>query len=149
MATCVFDNSAMIPDSYNFREAYPKCKSQITAQGKCASSYALQAASAISDRLCKASKGETVVELSAQPLISCDSTYSLKCKGGYLSRSFDYAKKSGLPETSCMAYNGKDTADCATMESCTKHKIQGQCYVKSEENIKREIFENGPVVAVM
>lgn len=40
--------------------------------------------------------------------MSCDEGFTLGCSGGYVSRGFDYAKKHGLPETSCFSYTESD-----------------------------------------
>jgi len=39
-------------------------------------------------------------------LIDCDAGFSMGCSGGYVSRGFDFAKKTGLPEASELNYTG-------------------------------------------
>lgn len=117
------ESSTIIPDTFNFREEFTKCARSADSQGKCASSYALSVASTISDRICSNSKEATIVDLSAQPLVSCDEVATMKCQGGYVSRGFDYTKKNGLPEKSCFEYNGTSEAECGKLSDCETHKI--------------------------
>jgi len=46
------DESTIIPEKYNFREAHASCARAVVNQGNCSSSYAVASASAVADRLC-------------------------------------------------------------------------------------------------
>jgi cathepsin B len=67
----------------------------LTYLGNCSSSYSLAAVGAINDRLCLQNKKEHVI-LSAQTPVACDKSINNQCKGGYVSRTLDYAKIYGL-----------------------------------------------------
>ena len=95
----------IIPDTYNFRTEHPQCAKAIYTQGNCSSSYSIAAATAISDRICKQSNGENIFEVSPQSPIFCDKFINSQCKGGFISRTLDYAKLYGLVDTSCLPYN--------------------------------------------
>lgn len=55
------EDQSIIPERYNFREAYPGCAHPVYNQGNCSSSYAITGTSTVSDRICKNS-GETFLE---------------------------------------------------------------------------------------
>ena len=50
-----------------------------------------------------------------------------------------------------MEFEGNDESkDCeAIFASCEKYKVTDYCITNEEEAIKREIYKNGPVVAVI
>lgn len=58
------EEQGLLPDKYNFYEAYPMCKQPVYNQGNCSSSYALIPASVIADRFCAQSKGKIKEKLS-------------------------------------------------------------------------------------
>jgi len=43
------------------------------------------------------------------------------CKGGYVSRGFDYAKKTGLPSTIDMTYSGETVGNCENINTFEKY----------------------------
>ena len=47
------NKETIVPESYNFREAYPACARPVLTQGNCSSSYSIAAVSAITDRWCR------------------------------------------------------------------------------------------------
>lgn len=47
------NKDTIVPESYNFREAYPDCARPIVTQGNCSSSYSIASISAITDRWCR------------------------------------------------------------------------------------------------
>ena len=106
----------IIPDSYHFRKEHPQCAKPIYTQGNCSSSYSIAAATAISDRLCKQSEGENTFDVSPQTPVFCDKFINTQCKGGFISRTLDYAKLYGLVDTTCSPYN---PASEDTPETCT------------------------------
>lgn len=130
----------IIPDSYNFRTEYPACAKPIYTQGNCSSSYAIAAATAISDRLCKQSNGENTFEVSPHSPVFCDKFINQQCKGGFISRTLDYAKLYGLVDTTCAPYeaDSEDTPDNCTekLKNCNRINIGDYCVAKEAENIK-------------
>lgn len=142
---------SILPESFNFREEYPACAREIVAQGNCSSSYSLVAASAITDRWCKGDQQSYPI-LSAQSPLACDKVINQHCKGGFVSRTLDFAKLYGLVEESCYGYN--ETLDApdvcqGKIAQCKKHKISDYCVSSELENIKQEIFHYGPVIVVI
>lgn len=109
------NKDTIVPEAYNFRAEYPNCARKIANQGNCSSSYTIAAVSAITDRWCRANDLSFPV-LSAQGPLACDKAINNHCKGGYLSRTLDYAKIYGLVEESCLSYN----ATLPTPEECQK-----------------------------
>ena len=143
----------IIPDSYNFRKEHPHCAKAIYTQGNCSSSYSIAAATAISDRVCQQSEGENTFDVSPQAPVFCDKFINTQCKGGFVSRTLDYAKLHGLVDLDCMAYNPKseDISETCTekLRDCKKINVGDYCVASESENIKLEIFNYGPVVVTI
>jgi cathepsin B len=126
------NKDTIVPETYNFREEYPNCARKILTQRNCSSSYAIAAVSAITDRWCRANDLSFPV-LSPQGPLACDKAINHQCKGGYLSRTLDYAKIYGLVEESCLGYNSTVSTpeECQKQTaSCQKHKIADYCVSK-------------------
>jgi hypothetical protein len=120
--------------------------------GNCSASYSIATVSAINDRYCLQNK-EDHPRLSAQAPIACDKAINNQCKGGYVSRTLDYAKIYGLVDESCLPYDitkTDKTVDCTSkIKECQKWKIADYCVSSTEEGIKQEIFNHGPVIVVI
>lgn len=153
---CYTDDTVTPPEHFHVKDLFPKCVLGNThfnnnSTGKdCSSSYAFALASAISERNCIVNNLEEPVALSAQEILNCD-VVNNGCKGGYLNNSLDYLRSKGLSTEACYPYNpdhvdGKCKGVC---ENPKKTKIDSYCLVMEEENIKREILKNGPVVSTM
>ena len=147
---CAIDKNTVIPEKFDTRTQWPKCTTQVTEQGKkCAAGYAISLAQTFAERTCIAKGAETVTPLSAQELISCDNRNE-GCKGGYLNHALDYMVNPGLATEDCMKYTGLSTTKCIDMCDTPKRELLGSfCVVFGEEDIKREILANGPVVGTM
>jgi cathepsin B len=117
-------------------------------QKTCGSSYAFAASQAAAERLCIASKDQTLRQLSVQELLSCDVS-NQGCKGGYLNTALDYIRSKGLVDEKCFPYQAdSDTVKCDQMcANPTRDRIDGYCILFGEDDIKRDILRNGPVVA--
>lgn len=91
--------------------------------------------------------------LSYQTPIACDKSINKQCKGGFVSRTLDYAKVYGLVDDNCLPYDVSQvekTTDCtAITKECQRYKISDYCVSSTEEGIKQEIFNHGPIVAVI
>lgn len=146
------NKDTIVPESYNFREVYPNCARPILSQGNCSSSYSIAAISAITDRWCK-SNDVDFPDLSPHTPVFCDKFINSQCKGGFVSRTLDYAKIYGLVDSKCAPYDDKteDTAEsCAERtKTCNKYKIGDYCVSSESENIKQEIFNYGPVIVTI
>lgn len=123
-----------------------------TNLGNCSASYSIAAVSAINDRYCLQNKADHPV-LSPQAPIACDKAINNQCKGGFVSRTLDYAKIYGLVDNNCLSYDVSKvdkTFDCsAKIKECPKWKISDYCVSSTEEGIKQEIFNHGPIIVVI
>lgn len=146
----------IIPESYNFKTVYPQCKQEVYTQGNCSSSYSIAAATAITDRHCQQNSEKDDYEafdVSPHTPVFCDKFINQQCKGGYISRTLDYAKLYGLVDIKCAPYNettGDDADNCTQKyRDCKRFKIGDYCVASETENIKLEIFHYGPVVTTI
>jgi sRNA-binding regulator protein Hfq len=95
------------------------------------------------------------MQLSAQEIIDCDGN-QFGCEGGYVNKVLNFGKKKGFIQQDCMEYNGKKE-ECGVehfeVNECRVEsqiwKVNDYCIAIQEENIKRELFKNGPVIAQM
>jgi len=87
-----------LPKNFDSREKWPYCPSigHIYNQGNCRSSYAIAAASAVSDRICIQSNGTKNPIMSAQHIISCCYLCGYGCDGGSLIESWDFYRRHGF-----------------------------------------------------
>jgi len=89
---------------------------------------------------------------SPEDLVSCD-TVDQGCRGGYLDKAWDYISQTGLLTDSCFPYvaGSSGTPPCATTcqdsSAFTRTKAKGGYQLKTVDDIKKEIFTNGPVQA--
>ena len=136
------------PESFDFRTQWPDCVGEIRNQASCGSCWAFSGAVAFQQRLCIAG-GDKVV-LSPQDSVSCDKA-NLGCQGGYLPRTWNYYKTTGLVTENCFPY----TSQKGTVEACIteckdgsewkKYKISDYSSFRGVNAIRKEILENGPV----
>ena len=170
-------SNADLPENFDLREEYPHCETirEIRDQSRCGSCWAFGAAETMSDRLCIHSKGELQIRVSALHLLTCCPNCGFGCSGGFSSVAFSYWKTDGIPSgglygdtNTCKPYflppcedhmhQCEDYVDTPTCEtecqegypiSLEADKTYGESAysVKGEENIMKEIYENGPVVA--
>jgi cathepsin B len=149
------DHNVELPESYDVRQALPGCVSEVRNQEHCGSCWAFSAASTLADRFCVASKGQDKVILSHQDMVSCDSK-DKGCHGGLLDRAWDYLEKSGIVAEECFPYvsgDGKNVPHCPhgtcinASSPFTKYRavLASPKPLTCAPQIKKEIFENGPV----
>ena len=166
-----------LPDNYDLREAYPNCETikEIRDQSTCGGCWAFSSAEVMSDRLCIHSNGELQTRVSAAHLITCCPYCGFGCFGGYPPFAFDYFRDTGIPSgglygdtTTCVPYffppcddhphnctDYKDTPECQTecQEGYPKTLDEDRSFgdisytVSGEENLMKEIYENGSVEA--
>lgn len=149
LAKCYIDDSITPPESFHVKEQWPNCILPIASTGKdCGSSYAFALASALSERICITKGGSQPTPLSAQELLTCD-VVNNGCKGGYLNNSLDYLKTKGITTETCYAYKPEQTKCEGICENPTRTKIDSYCLLMEEDNIKRDILRNGPVISTM
>jgi cathepsin B len=85
------------PDDFDSATNWPNCSKvidDIRDQSNCGCCWAFGGASAASDRLCIATKGESAVPLSAEAVCFCASNDG--CGGGFLDATWSYVKKGSV-----------------------------------------------------
>ena len=149
LSKCNTDDSVIPPESFDVRTQWPNCILPVGNQQKtCGSSYAFAATSATAERLCISSKEQKLTPLSVQELLSCDLA-NQGCKGGYLNIALDYMRTKGIVDEQCFPYQAdSDTVKCEKIcQNPTRERVENYCILFGEEDIKRDIMKNGPVVA--
>lgn len=95
------------------------------------------------------------VSLSVQEILDCDSG-NMACDGGVVNKVYNFGMKKGFIESDCYEYEAKmkdceldhyESNVCRAEEMF--YRVQDYCIAISEENIKRELVKNGPVVVQM
>jgi len=140
-----------VPPSYDIRTELPSCTGgPVVDSQNCSSSYAVAASTALAARFCyhdQEKYGDT--KLSAQQIVSCDKK-SQGCAGGGIDSVWAYVEKKGLFPESCIPFAGAKSAQCKTdCEPSKKLKAMSHCLMSGAKNIKREMWNRGPVVAPM
>lgn len=139
-----------LPTNFVSRDKWPHCVHEIRDQARCGSCWAFSASEVVSDRFCIASSEKVDEILSPQDMVSCDKQ-DMGCMGGYLDRSWNYLQNTGIVTDACMPYTsgGGQTAACPTKcadgSPFQKYKVKNVRMPKSVQEIKTEIFTNGPV----
>jgi len=141
----------MIPASYDFRQVQPSCAyDSVYDQGNCSSSYAIAAATSLSYRFCASDPVQyKALRLSPQQVVSCDKK-SKACQGGGADRVWAYIARRGLYPESCVPFAGAKEAACKSdCKEDQKLKSLGHCAMGGVRNIRREVFNQGPVVVMV
>ena len=153
----------IIPDEYDVRQSFY----DIRDQKMCGGCWAFAAAEVISDRYCINSNGKAQLLFSEMELLTCCKTLEDNpdeggCGGGHPQIAFNYWVSKGLPTKSCKEFlfnnneypkDNKNKLKC--LDTCSTKginliKYKGSFVKKiegGEEEIKKEIFNNGPVTA--
>ncbi|XP_060519630.1 cathepsin B-like [Cylas formicarius] len=172
-----FEEDSEIPDFFDAAEAWPKCESikQIRDQSKCGACWAFAAVQAMSDRICIHSGQTKQVYISAQDLLTCCERCGDGCFGGDPFSAWDYWWSNGIVTGGL--YNAADQGcKSYFLSECDDHPNKCRDYVGTpqcvktcddrsrsyndslafgelikvfikEEDIQREIMNNGPVEA--
>ena len=151
------NNKIKIPKNFDTRISFKDCKLNITNQNpKCSGSYAISIATSMSERLCIfSSKNQlnyknNLINLSAQELLSCDKK-NKGCNGGYLNIALNYTKFNGLVSEKCFSFKGNSKhIKCGSQcKNGKREKINNYCVVFGENEMKKEILVNGPLISLM
>jgi cathepsin B len=137
-----------LPTAYDVREAWSNCIGEVYDSGNCSSSYAIAAAVSLSARFCISDNAKHAnLRLAPQQVLSCD-TKSKGCKGGGIDSVFGYLERRGLYPEDCLPYAPASKPACkTTCDESKKHKSLSHCVLGgSEKMLKREIYNQGPVV---
>jgi len=148
-----------LPENFNTHEKWPDCIHPIRDQQHCGSCWAFAASEVLSDRTCIASSGvgnAVNVVLSPQDLVSCDGQ-DYGCQGGYVDKSWDYLRDTGIVSDECLPYTSGDGDSGACpfkggKKSCKKgefkkYKVKSHAQLDTIEGAKEAIFTVGPVEA--
>lgn len=141
-----------LPESFDWREASPKCVHPVRDQGACGSCWAHGASEVLSDRFCIHSEGKVDVVLSPQQLVDCDYV-DHGCMGGFLTTPFIYYSLVGGNTEDCYGeyVSGKTGASSRfcflTKFACKAYRAQLTSirWLMNPEAIKEDIYKNGPV----
>merc|ERR1719487_1211000 len=138
-----------LPDEFDSRQKWPQCfNSPIYMMGNCTSSWAISAASALSNRFCIQDPQQySELILSPQHLLSCDRR-NRGCDGGDMDSVWNFIEQEGLVTEICFPYQADSSVSCES--KCGNEaplKAAGHCVVSGEQQIKAELMQNGPVVA--
>jgi len=166
-----FTERVAVPAAFDSRVQWPNCQQikVIRDQSACGSCWAFGAVEAMSDRECIFNKIQ--VSLSAEDMNSCCDDCGDGCGGGFPSAAWQYFNDTGVVDDQCRAYSlpGCDhhipnsPNPCPSQEyntpPCVEQCNDGKTWAQSkyfgnapyslsgEDDIKQEIFLNGPVEA--
>lgn len=152
-----------MPASYNFH-SQSGCFVGIMDQGQCGSCYAFSTAAAASDRLCLAQNTKRV--LSPQEILDCGKGKAwfgtTGCNGGDPYQAA-LLMKNGYPSSDTIELQGGCrpytcySGSCSTNPTCsatckdgttaTKYKATGATRISGVDNMRLEIYNNGPITA--
>ena len=110
-----------LPENFDPREAWPKCESirEIRDQSGCGSCWAFGASSAMSDRICVASKQKDQRRISSEDVLECCKGCGMGCNGGWLSPTWYNWKYFGFVTGSL--YDNKDWCKSYKFPPCNHH----------------------------
>lgn len=142
------------PAEFDARTQWPSYVHPVRDQSQCGSCWAFGSSEALSDRFAIASSGAVNVVLSAEDLVSCDSS-DYGCGGGYLENAWDYLTNTGIVTDACFPYTAGSGVEAACASSCVdgeafkKYKCQAGSVVHPQtvDEIKSEIYQHGPMEA--
>lgn len=143
-------DTVIVPDEYNFYKDQPDCKTNEVARF-CSASYVEMPLSIYRNRNCKA-KADSATIPSLGYLLSCDRKNNNGCKGGYIANSMEFMTKFGLITEDCWKSVKGETDECpssAEMQKCTREYIESYCVFELIDEMKKEIFKNGPIASFM
>jgi cathepsin B len=152
-----------LPAEFDWRKYRPDCITPIKDQMYCGSCYSFSVTSVLESRFCIQSNGRLKPELSQQDIVSCD-TNSMKCSGAYLDTTWRFLEYYGTCSLQCKPYESGYGSVPACYGGCTNpalsyykwRAIYGSfkflaepVYANRINQIKMEIYQYGPVSAVM
>lgn len=146
---CFNDDTIIPPESFHVKEVFPQCTLPVEDTGKsCGSSYAFVLAQTLAERACIANSSEKSNSLSAQELLTCDSSNN-GCKGGQLNTALEYITSKGLVDQECYKYKPESDKCEGLCENPTRTKADSFCLLIGEDDIKRDIMKNGAAVSAL
>lgn len=140
-----------LESEYNFHKRFPNCRSKIQASFGVSLGYVELVSAVFEERECVESSGSSQFVPSVLHMVACDRK-NMGEKGGAVKESLEFIRDEGVTDSSCFSgldLNMKDCPPAKDLETCPKKKLQNFCMLGSKEDIKREIQNNGPVLAVI
>jgi len=147
------DEDGAEPVEFDMREKWPHCTHVIRDEGKCGASWAITAASVLSDLNCIESKEKVNVELSPQYLVSCDKAEG-GCKPKYTPKNiFQFMNITGIPSEECDPWTSWQEGiegqcpekTCKGSAQFTPYFCNKVIFAVSETDIKQELLKYGPM----
>jgi cathepsin B len=148
-----------LPDNFHYKEKWPECFHEIRDQGNCGSCWAFAASEVLSDRFCISSNSQINTVLAPQDLVSCDSR-NRGCGGGFVSKSWDYLKSTGIVAETCLPYTAGSSGASGicpfgsepSLNFCRegkfrKYKIKSHGQLLSINEAKKALIDEGPIEA--
>uniref|UniRef100_A0A8C2IWC5 Tubulointerstitial nephritis antigen-like 1 n=1 Tax=Cyprinus carpio TaxID=7962 RepID=A0A8C2IWC5_CYPCA len=164
-----------LPSYFNAADKWPGKIHEPLDQGNCNASWAFSTSAVASDRISIQSMGHMTPQLSPQNLISCDIRHQGGCSGGRIDGAWWYLRRRGVVTEECYPFSPPqqtpaEVARCmmqsravgrgkrqATAHCPNSYSYHNNIYqstppyrLSSNENeIMKEIMDNGPVQAIM
>ena len=138
------------PEFYNFYEQFSHCKTNETLE-KNSSGYVQVAISGWRNRNCKAG-GDPKFTPSLEYFYHCDKKFNTASKGGYIVSTLDFMLRNGIINEQCWNDIKTDDNKCPSKEdikTCSKEYAESYCVFEKKEEIKKEIYKNGPVISFL
>lgn len=145
-----------IPQEFDARKYWTKCKFKIRDQGKCQSCWAEATTEVLTDRLCI--HWNVMVEVSPQDVVSC-SRLDYACNGGGITTALNYLATYGAVTEECFPYvSGNEGNVPPCPNACADSKIPFKKYkcepgsirtVIDRKAMKEEILKSGPIATIM
>lgn len=150
VARCNAPGGAILRESFNFYEQHPQCRFAET-QRRCAGSYVEAPLSVLRNRHCLRNGGADF-RPSVDFALACHPAPSRGCDGGQVIPAVA-AMAGGVPAHECWAarVGAAPPGACPRerLEGCERVALDAHCMLEGEEEIKREVQLNGPVVSVL
>lgn len=140
-----------VKDSFNFYVEHPECQfSEVATQG--ATGYAEVPLSVFRNRNCLRNKNEDF-KPSAEFTFRCNKNKSNGKNGGYVVHTLNFLRKGFVNEECWNNEIGEDAGkECPPLEKfkeCEKRFVGTHCALEGEDEIKKELQANGPVISIL
>jgi C1A family cysteine protease len=147
-----------LPKEFDWTKIKPECFTPVINQSNCGSCFIFATVSVLEERICIHSAGKVLVNLSQQDVLSCDTNHD-KCNGGSLGNTWEYLENVGTCSYSCKPYISYNGSVPKCSNSCENPKMNihrwkavknsMKIMYRSNEDLKNEIYLNGPVSSHM
>jgi cathepsin B len=146
-----------LPETFDSKVKWENCIHPIRDQQNCGSCWAFAASEVLSDRLCIVSSGKIDTILSPEDFLRCD-TRDLGCNGGYVDRSWNYLKATGIVSEDCLPYRSGDgivltcpfeygIQACEGKGGYRKYKVSSHSQLTTIVKAKEALITYGPIEA--